>query len=267
MEWKIFPTEKELGRAAAGEIRDVLKEKPDALLCLAAGHSSLCVFEEMVRMQNAGEADFSRARIVGLDEWSGMGREDDGSCAGFLWKNLFSRLPIPEGNIRLFDGLCRDREAECRRIEAHIRERGGIDYILLGIGMNGHLALNEPGTDFSLGAHVAALSETTKTVGQKYFENPTPLSEGITLGIRNITESRRITLVINGERKQDITAALFSSEITPALPATALKLAGGAKVFADRAAAQKILREGLGVLDDETAGSDGFEQGTDLRRA
>lgn len=240
MIWKVFPTDQELGDAAAQEIAGVVRHKPDALVCLAAGHSSLCVFDRLIAMQNSGEADFSKMRVVGLDEWSGMAREHDGSCAGFLWKNLFSHLPLREENVVLFNGMYVDGAAECARIESYIRECGGIDYLLLGIGMNGHLALNEPGTDFQVGAHVTEISETTKTVGQKYFQKPTALSGGITLGIRNILAARRIVLVINGERKQEVTSELFHTAVNPRFPASALKLVPEAEVLVDQAAAQRI---------------------------
>ena len=233
MQCTILPTYEACCQVIADELTALLREKPDATLCLAAGHSSLGVFDAMVALQDSGRADFSRVRIIGLDEWSGKAKEDDGSCAGFLYRNCFDRLPIPQSHIRLFNGMYADAAAECRAMEDAIRESGGIDYMLLGMGMNGHLALNEPGTPFALGAHETALSETTRVVGQKYFAQQTSLSGGITLGIRNILESRRIVLIVNGAHKKDVFQQLMASPVTEAFPASVLKDAPNTLILAE----------------------------------
>ncbi|HJD23137.1 MAG TPA: ROK family protein [Firmicutes bacterium] len=229
----------------AGELAALTSRKPEALLCLAAGHSSLGVFDAMAAMQESREADFSHVYIVGLDEWSGKAEADDGSCSGFLHRNCFDRLPIPPDHIRLFDGRYTDAKAECRAVERYIEERGGIDYMLLGIGMNGHLALNEPGTPFAWGAHETELSETTKTVGQKYFAEQTALAGGITLGIRNILDSRRIVLLINGEHKRPVLSELLRLPVTTSFPATVLKSAPNAEIVTEWACVEKP--EGLNL--------------------
>jgi glucosamine-6-phosphate deaminase len=240
MDVRLFEDYRSACDYVAQDIARTVRTKPDALLCLAAGHTSLGIFDAMTQMQEGGAVDFRTAYIVGLDEWMGMSRSDDGSCAGFLHANLFDRIDIPQDHIRLFDGRCTDGDVECREIEEYIAARGGIDYMMLGIGMNGHLGLNEPGTDFSLGAHVTGISETTKAVGQKYFRHPTALGEGITLGIRNILSSRRIVLVADSARKRHILHELFRRDNDPELPATALKAAVQCEVVLDREAAIDI---------------------------
>ncbi|MHB1453485.1 MAG: 6-phosphogluconolactonase [Saccharofermentanales bacterium] len=240
MKYRIFENYRSACDYVARDIAKTVREKPEALLCLAAGHTSLGIFDAMAELQNSGEADFRTAYIVGLDEWSGMSRDEDGSCAGFLYTNIFDRIRIPYGHIRLFDGKYTDGDSECRLVEEFIASRSGIDYMLLGIGMNGHLGLNEPGTDFSLGAHVTGISETTLAVGQKYFRQPTRITGGITLGIRNILESRRIVLVTDSARKSRIISEFYRLDPDPKLPATALKAADHCEIVLDRDAAINI---------------------------
>lgn len=166
----VFDTAELAADHAADTVAALLAQKPDAVLCLAAGHTSLPVFEAFLRRG----LDFSRARFVGLDEWVGVGPEVKGSCASFLERNFFSKANVRRENIRLFNALARDLDAECATVERQIGAWGGIDYLLLGMGMNGHLALNEPGDSFEHTAHVAELSETTKTVAPKYFAADMP---------------------------------------------------------------------------------------------
>jgi len=240
MKYTLFKNYRMASEYVALDIAKTVMEKPDALLCLAAGHTSLGIFDAMVELQDSGAVDFRTAYIVGLDEWSNMAREDDGSCAGFLYANIYNRIGIPQDHIRLFDGMYDDGKTECELVEKYIASRSGIDYMLLGIGMNGHLGLNEPGTDFSLGAHVTRISEITITIGQKYFQKPTKISEGITLGIKNILEARRIVLVADSARKSKIIGEFYISAPDVKLPATALKTADNCEVVLDREAAISI---------------------------
>ncbi len=204
-------------------ILKLLEQKPDALLCLAAGHSSLPVFERLIAARQSG-ADFSRVRFVGLDEWLGVDPANQGSCHDFLHRSLFAPLGIEAGQICLFNPLCDDPEGECRRIEAHIESCGGIDFMLLGLGMNGHLGLNEPGDAFEQGAHVVPLSQTTREVAPKYFSGDMPaLTHGMTLGIRNILAARCIHLGVFGTHKRQAVQALRQSGVGPHFPASALK--------------------------------------------
>lgn len=236
MKEMVVDTPQQGGAQIADAIVVLLASKPDALLCLAAGHSSLPVFEQLVAAKKRG-ADFSRARFVGLDEWLGVPPDSEGSCHSFLHRNLFGPLGIKEEQICLFNSLCDDPEAECGRIETHIDRCGGIDFMLLGLGLNGHLALNEPGASFELGAHVAPLSQTTKEVAPKYFSGEMPpLTHGLTLGIRNILAARSIYLGVFGAHKRQVVQALRDGAVTEQMPASALKNCPHALLVLDREA-------------------------------
>ena len=231
----VFDTPEQAARHAADSVAALLAQKPDAVLCLAAGHTSLPVFEAFFRQG----LDFSRARFVGLDEWVGVAPDADGSCARFLEQNFFSRANVRRQNIRLFNALAEDLTAECAAVESQIEAWGGIDYLLLGMGMNGHLALNEPGDAFGHTAHVAELSATTKAVAPKYFSaGVPPLRQGITLGVADFLRARRVQLAVFGAAKAPVVARLLEfSAPTTELPATALYSLPDAELLLDAAAA------------------------------
>jgi 6-phosphogluconolactonase/glucosamine-6-phosphate isomerase/deaminase len=219
---------------AADTLASILRTKPDALLCLAAGHSSLPFFDAVI----AGGLDFSEARFAELDEWLDIPPDTPGSCTSFMRNNFFFRAKIREEQICLFDPLTENPVEECRRMEEQIDRWGGIDYLLLGMGMNGHLALNEPGAGFTEGARAVALSSTTLEVAPKYFPaGMPPITRGITLGIANILAARRIQLLVSGAHKQKIVRRLrAAAEPSPALPASALLDADQAELLLDKAA-------------------------------
>ncbi|MDR2159789.1 MAG: glucosamine-6-phosphate deaminase [Treponema sp.] len=231
----IFESPEAAAGHAADTLASLLAAKPGALICLAAGHSSLPFFDAVV----GRNLDFSGARFVELDEWLDIPPETPGSCASFMRNNFFSPLGVREDQLCLFDPLAEDPAEECRRVERQIGRWGGIDYLLLGMGMNGHLALNEPGAGFAGGVRVAPLSRTTLEVAPKYFPaGMPPITRGITLGIANILGARRIQLLVSGPHKRDIVRRLRSAaKPGPELPASALLDADQAELLLDRAAA------------------------------
>lgn len=234
---QIFETDLQAAEYTVSIIETLIREKPNAVLCLAAGHTSLPVFEGLIKAAEKKYIDFHKVRFIGLDEWLGVGADSDGSCASFLHKNLFDRLAITSEQLCLFNGKAQDPEAECKRVETAIEYWGGIDFTLLGMGMNGHLALNEPGDSFSSGAHITDLDATTKSVAPKYFSaDMPPLEHGITLGIKNILHARLIHLTIFGAHKKDAVTRLLSAEIHNNLPASILKSCDHAVLVLDRAA-------------------------------
>ncbi len=235
MDIKTFPSYYEQSAAIAGEILALLKAKPDALFCLAAGHTSQGVFDALIRAAVEG-ADFSRARFIGLDEWSGLGGGDDGSCRTFMDSRLFQPLGLREEQIVFFDGRAVDMDAECRRMKAFLDAEGPIDYLLLGMGQNGHLALNEPGAAFGAGVRAVMLDSVTKAVGQKYFQKETRLEGGVTLGFVEIAQALQTVLMVSGAHKRDILRCLMLSEPDEALPASFLKTLPHARLYVDEAA-------------------------------
>jgi glucosamine-6-phosphate isomerase len=204
------------------KITACVDNKPDALLCLAAGHTSLGVFLEMIKRQSENKINFKNCRFVSLDEWAGLGRGDDGSMIDFMYKYLFSPLGIVEEHITFFNGKA-DLQNECTRVDKYLGTFGPVDFMLLGVGMNGHLGLNEPGSSFVSHCHVVELERSTQVTAQKYFKNKTDLSFGITMGMQNIKDAKQVFSMIMGRHKANITRLILDTAPTSALPATFLK--------------------------------------------
>ena len=236
---KIFETETQAASYCASCISNIISQNTSALICLAAGHTSLELFDQLIRREREGNMDFSHVKVVGLDEWVGLSGRDDGSCENFLRTNLFDHIQLSETNIRLFDGKADNLQEECAKIEAFICENGGIDYMLLGVGMNGHLGLNEPGTDMNKGAHVVQLDRVTQDVAVKYFKDKPELSEGVTLGIRNIVETKTVQVLITGQRKSKILKKISEVE-TNAVPSSLIKNMDNVEFVVDKQAASLL---------------------------
>ncbi len=229
-----------MSRAAADLIVNQVNNKPASLLCFPSGESPAGVFKYLLDDMEAGKVDFSQCNFVGLDEWVGMDKDDDGSCTNFLFEKFFIPADISADKMRFFDAKATNLDASCRAMDAFIKEKGPLDVMMVGIGMNGHIGLNEPGTDFNLYAHHAPLAETTITVGQKYFKQQTVLTEGITLGLKHLQESKIPLLVAGGAKKADIIAQALQGEVTEQLPATIFQTLPSAMVFLDEGAASGL---------------------------
>ena len=212
-----------IANSAADLICKQLENKPNSLICIAAGHSSLPLCEELIARYKNNQVDFSKAYFIAMDEWLYMNPSIEGSCGDFLNKHFLSHVNFPEDHIRLFDGLSKDTTAECASVKARIEELGGFDVMILGMGMNGHLALNDPGTPFDSTVRVSEIDEVTKSVGTKYFTDAPQLSGGITIGLKEICASKNIVLIVFGEHKKEIIQKLLDSPATPDLPASVLK--------------------------------------------
>jgi glucosamine-6-phosphate deaminase len=230
----------EMSRAAANLIIEQVRRKPDSLLCFPSGESPAGVFKCLIADANADKVDFSRCYFVGLDEWVGMGKDDDGSCTNFLYEHFFTPMQINAVKVRFFDAKADDLEASCKAIDDFIKDVGPLDIMMVGIGMNGHIGLNEPGTDLNLYSHHSALAPVTVTVGQKYFKQETKLTEGITLGLKHLQESKMPMLIAAGNKKADIIAKALQGAISVQLPASIFQTLPNAVVVLDEGAASAL---------------------------
>lgn len=230
----------DLSRAAAQQIVDVIKNKPTALLCLAAGDTPRRAYSLIAETAARENTDLSKCSFVSLDEWVGIPPSNEGSCQYFLRHVLFEPLGIRQTRFHLFNALTNDPEAECRKMDNYIKEKEGIDLMVVGIGRNGHIGFNEPGTDPANYSHVVELDETTRSVGQKYFRQTTTLSYGITLGLQHLLESRKAILIANGVHKADIIRRTLEDEISSTVPATIIRKHPNATVIIDREAASVL---------------------------
>ena len=222
--------------ATAEIIRCQLNEKPDSLLCFAAGHTQKETLEILARWYKNGELKADDCRIVGLDEWVGIPRDTHGTCYHFMYNNLFVPLNISQERYSFFDGCDADLNAQCIRANKFIDAHGLIDLIILGVGMNAHLGFNEPGVDVNLRSHVCDLDNTTKSVGVKYFESEVPITRGITLGLKDIFSAKQLILQITGEQKSAVTKQVVEGEITNLVPASLARNHTNATMLVDKSA-------------------------------
>ncbi|MFM9911407.1 MAG: glucosamine-6-phosphate deaminase, partial [Chitinophagaceae bacterium] len=161
--------------------------------------------------------------FIGLDEWIDLSPKTEGSCQNDFHKRIFGPLGILPSQYHLFDGLSNNVEKECADMDAFIKEKGGIDLMVVGIGMNGHIGFNEPGVDFNLLSHVIDLDETTVSVGQKYFSEPVSLQKGITLGLGHLMNSKKLLLLANGKRKSMVIKKAVEETISNLFPASIIQ--------------------------------------------
>jgi 6-phosphogluconolactonase/glucosamine-6-phosphate isomerase/deaminase len=222
-----------------GEIIAALNGNASLLFCIAAGHSSLGVFDGLAKACREKEADFSRSAFVAMDEWAGMSEHTSGSCGMLLREKLLNHLSLLPQNIRLFNGKAPDADAECAGVGRFIAEHstcGCIDYLVLGVGMNGHLALNEPGASPESRARAVTLDPVTQRAGQKYFAAKTELSGGLTLGIADFREARRTVLMVSGGHKRPALRKILADPPDASFPAAWIKTFDNSSLYYDRAA-------------------------------
>jgi glucosamine-6-phosphate isomerase len=236
----IYDDYESMSQAAAARVIELLDEKPNAVICLPSGSTPRGMFYELVSAHESGRADFSKCTFIGLDEWVGLGAADNGSCRDLLDKDFLLPIGFNDEQIVFFNGLAENPQAECDRVNIAVATVGGLDLIVLGVGMNGHLALNEPGTPFDIYAHVSELDPMTVQVGQKYFKKETRLTRGITVGIGHILGAKSAILIASGKGKASVIQRALSLPVTTDFPATALQSHSNAEFILDRDAAELL---------------------------
>jgi galactosamine-6-phosphate isomerase len=238
MQIQKFPTTEILAQSVADYIHNLVKQKPDATLVLTSGDTPRRAYQLLAAQAVAEE--FTNCMIIGLDEWVGIGPENEGSCQYIVEENLLKPLGISSANYTFFDGLSDNLPAECQRVDTLIKVRGGLDFIIVGVGLNGHIGLNEPGYDFDNYCHVTELAEITIEVGQKYFKFETPLTQGITIGLKHLLEAKTAMLMAGGEKKAEIIRQTVSAEISSEIPSTVFQLHKNGLIWLDEAAGSLI---------------------------
>lgn len=225
---------------AARHVIDVIKQKPDALLCIAAGDTPKLTCRYIATIAAEENIDFNRCYFVSLDEWIGISPENEGSCSYFLKHFLFDPLKISPDRLHVFDALAADTNGECRKMDDFIKQHNGIDLMIVGVGRNGHIGFNEPGVPFEKYSHVVDLDETTQSVGQKYFHEQTKLSQGITLGLQHLLESGKAILIANGTKKAAVMKEAIEGAVTTSMPASIMQKHSNGEVIIDKEAASLL---------------------------
>lgn len=237
----------EMSRKAANIMFAQMIQKPDSVLGLATGSTPVGIYRQLVEWYQKGDLDFSKIRSVNLDEYKGLSADNDQSYAYFMRKNLFDHVNINPENTNIPNGLEEDAQKECGRYNSVIRQLGGIDLQLLGIGNNGHIGFNEPGEVFEAETHCVALTENTIQANARFFEKIEDVPRfAYSMGIKNIMQARSILLVASGESKAEALEKTIYGPISPAVPASILQLHNQVFIVADEAALSLVKeRHGL----------------------
>jgi glucosamine-6-phosphate isomerase len=236
---KIFvgDTYETMSRQAAGDIIAITQPLKNPVLCTASGDTPVGLYNELIKEVTQKKIDISGWYFVSLDEWIGLNGDDEGSCRFHLNNQLFNPLRVAKDHIGFFDGREKDLNKECENMENFIRQHGGITIAILGLGMNGHVGMNEPGTSPALRSHVTDLDSQTQKIGQKYFKKAQQLSKGITLGLATLMEARNIILLVSSRHKAEIVQKVLEGEISEQLPASLLRRHRGLQIYSDKEAA------------------------------
>lgn len=233
---------KGMSRKAANIVSAHVILKPNSVLGLATGSTPVGMYQQLIDWYNKGDLDFSQVRTVNLDEYVGLAPTHDQSYRYFMQTNLFDHVNIDPVNTNVPNGMAADPEAECLRYNQVIRDMGGIDIQVLGMGHNGHIGFNEPGHAFELETHVVDLTESTIEANARFFASREEVPRrAITMGIKSIMQARQILVVVSGESKADIVKAAFTGPVVPEVPASILQMHPDVVLVGDKAALSKLL--------------------------
>lgn len=224
-------------RVAANIISAQVIMKSDCVLGLATGSTPVGTYEELIRRYEQGDLDFSRVHSINLDEYRGLAGDNDQSYRYFMNTHLFDSINIDKKNTYVPDGLEPDSEKACRDYEEIIKAHGGVDLQILGLGHNGHIGFNEPGSTFEKETHCVTLSETTRQANARFFSSMDEVpTEAYTMGIGSIMQAKKIVVIVTGEGKREIVKKAFLGPITPEVQASVLQLHNDVILVGDEAA-------------------------------
>lgn len=226
-----------VSRVAANIISAQVIMKPDCVLGLATGSTPIGTYEQLIRWYEKGDLDFSQVHSINLDEYRGLSPENDQSYRYFMNKHLFDSINIDKKNTFVPNGMEEDREKACREYDEIIRAHGGIDMQILGLGHNGHIGFNEPGSAFGKETHCVKLTESTISANARFFASADDVpKEAYTMGIKSIMQAKKIVVIVSGESKKEIVKRAFTGPITPEVPASVLQLHNDVILVGDEAA-------------------------------
>ena len=232
---------RDMSRKAANIISAQVIMKPDAVLGLATGGTPVGTYAQLVEWYRKGDIDFSEVTTVKLDEYRGLAKEHRQSYWYFMHTHLFNHVNICPERIFMPDGSNPDKIKVCKEYDRIIKNVGGIDLQLLGIGTDGHIGFNEPGGAFELGTHCVDLTESTIEANARFFDCREEVPrQAYTMGIRTIMQARKVLMIASGEKKKKIIKEAFFGAVTPAVPASILQMHPDFTLIGDAGALAEI---------------------------
>ncbi|MCO0599006.1 glucosamine-6-phosphate deaminase [Peribacillus butanolivorans] len=233
---------KEMSQSAANIVIRKVKENSKIKLGLATGGTPKGTYDALIEDHMQNNTFYENVTSFNLDEYIGLDSNDPNSYHYYMDQSLFAHININKEQTYLPNGAADNLDKECTRFDKMIETLGGIDLQILGIGQNGHIGFNEPGTSFSSGTHVVALEESTRQANARYFDSIDEVpTHAITMGIATIMKSKEILLLISGEEKAETLKKLIHGEITVEFPASILKKHNNVTIIADQKALSGVL--------------------------
>lgn len=238
-------SEEQIAKKAAQQYVDLLTKKPNAVLGGATGSTPLGLYHELARLNKEGVITFKDVTTFNLDEYVGLDGNHDQSYRYFMNHNLFDHIDIDKERTHVPDGINLEN---IKTYDKAIEKAGGIDLQILGIGVDGHIAFNEPGTPFESLTHVVELEENTREVNSRFFKSIDEVPhQAVTMGIKSIMHARSIILIALGDNKADVVEKMVNGPVDTAVAASILQLHPDCTVYLDEKAAAKLLASGADV--------------------
>lgn len=231
----------EMSQEGARIVAELVRKKPNCVLGFATGGTPLGMYKELIRMHKNEGLDFSKVTTFNLDEYVGLPPEHDQSYHYFMWENLFRHINVDQRFVHIPMGMAKDIETFCEWYEQQIEKAGGIDLQILGIGANGHIAFNEPGSSLGSRTRIKTLTGTTREANARFFKNPDEVPKyAITMGVGTIMDAKELLLLASGAGKAEAIATTCEGPITAKCPATIVQMHRYAFVVVDKPAAAKL---------------------------
>lgn len=231
----------EMSKKAAAIVRNQIILKPDCVLGLATGDTPIGMYKELIKMHENKEVDFADVTTFNLDEYCKLNRENIQSYYYYMNHNFFKHINVKKENTYIPNGAAKDIDEECRNYERQIKNKGGIDLQVLGIGANGHIGFNEPNINFEAETHLVKLDKMTIEANSRFFSSKDEVpTTAISVGIETIMKSRMLVLLANGEIKADAIYKTVKGKICPEVPASIIQLHPNATMIIEKNAAKLL---------------------------
>lgn len=231
----------EVSKEGAKRVASLVRRKPDCVLGFATGSTPLGLYQELIHLHKEEGLDFSKVITFNLDEYVGLPPSHEQSYHYFMWENLFKHINIDPRYVHIPMGMADDIDEFCQWYEEKIKACGGIDLQILGIGANGHIAFNEPGSSLGSRTRIKTLDEQTRRDNVRFFQSKDDVPKyAITMGVGTIMEAHELLLMASGAAKADAIKATVEGPVMAKYPATIVQLHQFATILVDRDAASKL---------------------------
>ncbi len=236
----------QLSRKAAELIQGQIEDKPSSVLGLATGSTPVGTYEALIAIHKNENLSFDQVTTFNLDEYYGLDEAHDQSYHSFMQTNLFSHINVKPEATHIPSGQPEDVDVHCKVYEERIAMAGGIDLQLLGLGRNGHIGFNEPGTRFEERTRLVDLTQDTIDANARFFESEADVpKQAISMGIKTIMKAKEVLLLVSGEAKADTVRRMIYGPVTKDLPASVLQLHPNVTIVMDKAAASRLENRGI----------------------